>query len=147
MDLLDRLNYLLRSVLEEPDVSRYYRGSQGSDPDWREAWKELDEYMKWGFEPDSDGPGGGTPGAHGTRSGRTSPASIPSELRKDFETLEAKPGAPITEVRRQFRRELSRYHPDHFIHDPEKFKAATAVTRELIRAYRRIRDYYGTGKT
>ncbi|MFO7781912.1 MAG: hypothetical protein R6W94_09830 [Spirochaetia bacterium] len=151
MDILDRLSLLLRSALDEPaDSGRRARASRdGADADWREAWNELDEYMRRATDPAAGGTASqGTAWQETASNGRGAtggdPAVVPAELRRDFENLELAPGTPLDEVRRRFRRELARYHPDRFAGDPEKFATATAVTRELIQSYRRIRDYYGS---
>lgn len=170
MDILDRLSYLLRLALEEPSDARSVRGRMETDADWREAWQELDDYMRRASEPGSaafgagDVAGGGAAaggaaggaaaggpgeagrgaGAHTGRGYRYAAGSsrMPPEVRRAFETLEIEPGASLDRVRRQFRRELARYHPDRFASDPAKFRDATTVTRELIQSYRCIRDYY-----
>ncbi len=140
MDILDRLSLLLRAALDEPaDSARRARISQdGGDADWREAWNELDEYMRRATDPAAGDRARGAVGPD--------PSAVPADLRRDFENLELAPGTPLDEVRRQFRRELARYHPDRFAGDSEKFATATAVTRELIQSYRRIRDYYGASR-
>ena len=38
-------------------------------------------------------------------------------------------------VRKSYRRLLKQYHPDKFAKDPEKYKAATEVTRNITAAY------------
>jgi DnaJ-domain-containing protein 1 len=146
VDILDRLSLLLRSALDEPadSVRHGHTSREGPDADWREAWNELDEYMRRATDPAA-----GDSASHRTADrdrGTTGgdPSAMPADLRRDFENLEIAPGTPLDEVRRQFRRELARYHPDRFAGDPEKFATATAVTRELIQSYRRIRDYYGS---
>jgi hypothetical protein len=156
LDVLDRLSYLLRNVLDEPispsSTSGGSRAGAGAaDPDWRAAWNELDEYMREASISPEQTDGGRWSAASGagadTRRGRSVPPSgIPRSLEKDFAALEVPLGAPLEEVRSGFRKELRRYHPDRFAGDPEKFKAATAVTRELIQAYRRIRDFYGAAE-
>lgn len=153
MDILDRLSLLLRSALDEPaDSARRARTShEGADEDWRDAWNELDEYMRRATDPAAGGPSsqgaasnGRETADRGQGSAGGAPSAMPAALRRDFENLELAPGTPLDEVRRRFRRELARYHPDRFAGDPEKFATATAVTRELIQSYRRIRDYYGS---
>jgi DnaJ-domain-containing protein 1 len=143
VDILDRLSLLLRSALDEPadSVRRGRTSREGPDADWREAWNELDEYMRRATDPAAGGP----ETADRDRAATGGDTSVmPADLRRDFENLEIAPGTPLDEVRRQFRRELARYHPDRFAGDPEKLATATAVTRELIQSYRRIRDHYGS---
>jgi curved DNA-binding protein CbpA len=38
-------------------------------------------------------------------------------------------------VRKSYRRLLKQYHPDKFAKDPEKYKAATEVARNITAAY------------
>lgn len=142
MDILDRLSDLLRSALDE-DIApgaRSHHGDPAADPDWRDAWKELDAYMRRVTDPAGTGAGNAR-GAERTGENRR-PSQLPAEVRRAYETLELSPGTSLDETRRRFRQELARYHPDRFADDPEKFAAATAVTRELIAAFRRIRDYH-----
>jgi DnaJ-domain-containing protein 1 len=151
VDILDRLSLLLRSALDDPTDAARRHGGSSADPDWREAWNELDEYMRRVSDPaggdagDAGDAGSTSAGRGGRGTGAAAGAAMPQRVEKAFETLEIEPGSPLDTVRRQFRRELARYHPDRFADDPEKFAAATAVTRELIQSYRLIRDYYTAG--
>jgi DnaJ-domain-containing protein 1 len=52
-----------------------------------------------------------------------------------YRTLELEPGADLDTVRKAYRRLLKQYHPDKFAKDPEKYKAATEVTRNITTAY------------
>ena len=153
MDILDKLSLLLRSALDEPSDSTPHGGAThpgashgGADPDWREAWNELDEYMRRATAAGGTSAAGEASADRGPGASGADPSAMRAGLRRDFENLELAPGTPLDEVRRQFRRELARYHPDRFADDPEKFATATAVTRELIQSYRRIRDYYGASR-
>lgn len=47
----------------------------------------------------------------------------------------SKPGADLPAVRKAYRRLLKQYHPDKFAKDPDKYKAATEVTRNITEAY------------
>lgn len=69
---------------------------------------------------------GGQPGA------RPSPEA---ERIRWYRTLELEPGADLATVRKSYRRLLKQYHPDKFAKDPEKYKAATEVTRNITAAY------------
>lgn len=69
---------------------------------------------------------GGQPGA------RPSPEA---ERIRWYRTLELEPGADLAAVRKSYRRLLKQYHPDKFAKDPEKYKAATEVTRNITAAY------------
>jgi len=52
-----------------------------------------------------------------------------------YRTLELEPGADLVAVRKAYRRLLKIYHPDRHANDPEKYRAATEVTRKLTEAY------------
>lgn len=52
-----------------------------------------------------------------------------------YRTLELEPGADLQAVRKAYRRLLKQYHPDKFAKDPEKYKAATEVTRNITAAH------------
>lgn len=61
---------------------------------------------------------------------------------KDYYTLLAvDPGATIDDIKRAFRREIARYHPDKVHHLGTEFKALAAErAAELTEAYRVLRD-------
>lgn len=69
---------------------------------------------------------GGQPGARPTPE---------AERIRWYRTLELEPGADLAAVRKSYRRLLKQYHPDKFAKDPEKYKAATEVTRNITAAY------------
>ena len=69
---------------------------------------------------------GGQPGARPTPE---------AERIRWYRTLELEPGADLATVRKSYRRLLKQYHPDRFAKDPEKYKAATEVTRNITAAY------------
>ncbi len=75
---------------------------------------------------------------------RGDPPSDPAaERRKWYKTLELQPGADLKTVRRAYRKMLLKYHPDKFATDPDKYKAATEVTRKLTEAYNGLTRYLG----
>ena len=60
-----------------------------------------------------------------------------------YRTLELQPGATLEEVRKSYRRLLKQYHPDRFAKDPEKYKVATEVTRNITEAYEGLSTLLG----
>ena len=58
-----------------------------------------------------------------------------AERLRWYRTLELEPGADRQAVRKAYRRLIVQYHPDKFAKDPDKYKAATEVTRNVTTAY------------
>jgi DnaJ-domain-containing protein 1 len=75
---------------------------------------------------------------------RGEPPRDPAADRKRwYRTLELQPGADLKMVRRSYRKLMLQYHPDRHAKDPEKYKAATEVTRKLTEAYNGLTRYLG----
>lgn len=76
---------------------------------------------------------------------RGDPPSDPlAERRLWYRTLELDPGVDdLKAVRKAYRKQLLQYHPDRHASDPEKYKAATEVTRRLTEAYNGLTRYLG----
>jgi DnaJ-domain-containing protein 1 len=75
---------------------------------------------------------------------RGEPPRDPAADRKRwYRTLEVEPGADLQTVRRAYRKLLLQYHPDRHANDPEKYKAATEVTRKLTEAYNGLTRHLG----
>lgn len=138
MDIFDRLGNLIRTILddepgEEPARGRIAADSRfRTDPDLRDAWEELERFMH--------DPNPGDPAKHATDQPR-----IPESLRIDYRNLEVPFGAPLTEVRRSYKRLLTEFHPDKHSSDPNRFRTATEVTKRLNRSYERIRALQEAG--
>jgi DnaJ-class molecular chaperone len=115
------------------------------DPDMREALEELDAYLESG----APGPGRFGDRSYERRSGeersRYKPESIDENLRRDYATLEVPFAAPLTDVRKSYKRLLHKYHPDRFSGDAEKQALATEVTQRLNEAFARI-EHQNTGR-
>lgn len=119
-------------------------------------------------EPSDDGTKGGTTGAKAGRQARRfkdaaedawerayenarakagvrgDPPSDPLAQRKQwYRTLEVDSDADLRAVRKAYRKQLLKYHPDRHASDPEKYKAATEVTRRLTEAYNGLTRYLG----
>jgi DnaJ-domain-containing protein 1 len=69
------------------------------------------------------------------RAGASGQPSPEADRIRWYRTLELEPGADLPTVRKAYRRLLKQYHPDKFAKDPEKYKAATEVTRNITVAY------------
>jgi DnaJ-domain-containing protein 1 len=69
------------------------------------------------------------------RAGATGKPTPEADRIRWYRTLELEPGAELPEVRKAYRRLLKQYHPDKFAKDPEKYKVATEVTRNITAAY------------
>jgi len=75
---------------------------------------------------------------------RGDPPSDPLAQRKLwYRTLEVDSDADLRAVRKAYRKQLLQYHPDRHASDPEKYKAATEVTRRLTEAYNGLTRYLG----
>ena len=75
---------------------------------------------------------------------RGDPPSDPAADRKKwYRTLELEPGADLPAVRKAYRRLMRTYHPDRFVNDPEKLRAATEMARRLTEAYNGLSRYLG----
>ncbi len=75
---------------------------------------------------------------------RGDPPSDPLVQRRQwYRTLEVDSSADLRAVRKAYRKQLLQYHPDRHASDPEKYKAATEVTRRLTEAYNGLTRYLG----
>ena len=144
--LFDRLGDLLRTVLGGDGGTttgsgrRPGRPSHIDDPDLAAAWDELEDYL------DSDAPASGAGGARQRQYGpgdtgadsnarRRDPRD---HLRADYDTLGVTFGAPISDVKRAYKRLMQAHHPDRFANDPGKQAAATRKAARINAAYTRI---------
>ena len=149
--LFDRLGDLLRTVLggdggtTTSSGRRPGRPSHIDDPDLAAAWDELEDYLD--SDDPASGAGGGGRQQHRPGGGdRTAAKKDPRpHLRADYETLGVPFGAPMTDVRRSYKRLMRAHHPDRFANDPGKQAAATRKAARINDAYSRIeRDHRPT---
>lgn len=128
MDFWYRLETLVRSWL------RSYDAEAASD---RHAWRELEEFLN---DKQFDRLNS-RPRSAGGRA-RSSSGNVPPDVRRALSDLELSPGAGIEEIRRAYRAQLLRYHPDRHASDAERYRTAEEVTRRLTLAYTRLKAYY-----
>jgi DnaJ-domain-containing protein 1 len=92
-----------------------------------EAWERAFEEARARGEA-----GGGAGGSRGRASAR--------DIEDWHRTLEVPLGADWDTVRKSYRRLVGKYHPDKYTSDPEKYAAATEVTRKITGAYNGLKD-------
>ena len=122
-DALDGLSEQERRALDDEAADTVGAKAGRKARQFRDAAEEAWEKA---FEA-AQARGGGMPG-----SSRPSPEA---ERIRWYRTLELEPGADLPTVRKAYRRLLKQYHPDKFAKDPEKYKAATEVARNITAAY------------
>lgn len=130
-DALDGLSEEERRVLADEDKDTTVGAKAGRKArKFRDAAEEA-----WEKAFEAAQARGGVPG-----SGRPTPEA---DRLRWYRTLELEPGADLPTVRKAYRRLLKQYHPDKFARDPEKYKAATEVTRNITAAYEGLNGLLG----
>ena len=66
---------------------------------------------------------------------------LDKQLAQYYANLELKPGATLEDVKKAYRDMMRRYHPDKFLGDPEKHRAATELASSLTEAYRKLSEH------
>lgn len=160
MDFIDRLAGFLRDIMGTGDSSPGKSSSQGQssrpsayqDPDLRDAWEELDDYMRGGTgqgtggrtgqaDGRAGGPSGGSrAGQGGRQESRRTPGPVDESLRQDYANLEVPFGADIETVRKSYKTLMLRYHPDKHAGNPEKQRIALEITKKVNQSFERIRS-------
>ena len=139
--LFDRLGDLLRTVLGG-DGTATAAGRQSrrplhtDDPDLAAAWEELE-----GFLDGEDGAADSAASSASSGAGTGAHAEQPSDaLRNAYATLGVAVGAPMSDVKRAYKRQMQAHHPDRFVHDPKLQAAATRKAAQLNAAYAHIEE-------
>ena len=137
--LFERFQRLVRSYLQFGAPSDEWFETHDEDADYREAWEELDEFLRSGTSSGSSRPGSGTRGGFGF--GAREHRLPPEELRKDYELFGVEFGASFQEVRSAYRRLMRTHHPDLHAGDSTKQREATHKSQQLNTAYQRIKAW------
>ena len=134
----DRLGDLLRTVLGGDAPGSAAGGAQRraplhtDDPDLAAAWDELESFLDADGEPAGNGPSSAS-------SATSARAAHPRErLRADYATLGVAFDAPLSDVKRAYKRLMRAHHPDRFAHDPARQAAATRKAAHINSAYARL---------
>lgn len=113
------------------DPGASFGGAAYRDPDLREAWDELDDYMR-----------GGTGQARSRSEERSSSRAKPpvdESLRQDYANLEVPFGADIETVRKSYKSLILKYHPDKYSANPDRQRVALEITKKINESFERIR--------
>jgi hypothetical protein len=135
---IEKLAGILRTLLGNGGGSTQSRSTDDAvygDPDLRNAWKELDDYMRGGTDE-------GSRRAEEHRA-RGSETLVDESLRQDYEVLEVPFGADIETVRKSYKALILRYHPDKHAGDAEKQRIALEITKKINESFERIRSRTG----
>ena len=130
---------MLRTVLGGDGAGAADRGPQRrrplhtDDPDLAAAWDELESFL----DADDATAGRGRSSTSGTTGAGGAPH--PREpLRADYATLGVAFDAPLSEVKRAYKRLMQAHHPDRFAHDPARQADATRKAALINSAFARI---------
>jgi DnaJ-domain-containing protein 1 len=147
---IDRLAGFLRDLLGDGGGSSRGKSAESSgyqDPDLRDAWEELDDYMRGGTgdrskqgEPNRGGATRGGSGQGDRRQSRGTRPPADESLRQDYANLEVPFGADIETVRKSYKALMMRFHPDKHAGDPEKQRIALEITKKVNQSFERIRS-------
>ena len=136
---IDKLAGFLRDLMGNGGSASRAKsaGSAGyQDPDLREAWEELDDYMRGGTGERRQE--GGSQGRQRESAGSRPPAD--ESLRADYANLEVPFGSDIETIRNSYKTLMLRYHPDKHAGDPEKQRIALEITKKVNQSFERIRS-------
>ncbi len=136
VSVFDKLEDFIRTIVDEADRTRH-RDSAAADPDYTDAWQELDEYMNFGGGRSTYGPY-----RDGSGRSRTRPQRTPEDLRAHFRNLEVEFGASLEQVQAAYKRLIRKYHPDRFGSSPEKQRTATEIIKRINYSYHQIIAFY-----
>ena len=132
---------MLRTVLGGDGPGIETRGPQRrrplhtDDPDLADAWDELESFLDSDQEPAP----GETSSASSTSGTSGAGGAHPREpLRADYATLGVAFDAPMSDVKRAYKRLMRAHHPDRFTHDPARQAAATRKAAHINSAFARI---------
>jgi DnaJ-domain-containing protein 1 len=117
----------------EEEVAREVQNSVGAKAgrQARRVADKAEDAWERAFE-EARARGGGGQGSHGRPSAR--------DIENWHRTLEVPVGADFETIRKSYRRLMAKYHPDKYAGDPEKYAAATEVTRKITGAYNGLKE-------
>ena len=139
----DKIGEILKSFDSLLDDVFQKDSKRGAD--YQNAWEELEEYLKTGKEGKETGSAEDWFSRKKNsyensyeNSHQTHPSSS-STLAQDYANLDLPNDAPFEEVRKAYKQQMKKYHPDQFVNDPEKSELATEITKKINESYQNIK--------
>jgi hypothetical protein len=145
-DFFDEINDFILSIfgLDKKD-SASGKGSSDkrssrktyADPDMQAAWDELEDYLK------------GEPARDQQSNQKAKPSDYATfqrekereRLRQDYANLEVPYGSSFAQVKKAFKTQLLKYHPDKHTDNPEKARIATEITQKINASFQKIKSF------
>lgn len=132
----DRLGDFLGSIIGQDN-----RTNRTADPDMRDAWDELNDYLNETEPERTDGTGGSR--------WETGPTNTEEKnrikLKEDYANLEVPFAVSFSVVKTKYKSLVKKYHPDINASDPEKLRIATEIMKKLNTSYQRIKNFEKNG--
>ncbi len=76
--------------------------------------------------------------ARGASPSREAQSPEDKQLEQYYANLELRPGASLDAVKKSYRELMRKYHPDKYLDDPQKHRAATELAQSLTEAFRKL---------
>ncbi len=140
IDILERLYRIAKASLPDPPeiienfigrhkerISRWKTYGEYDDPDfnsWKNNGQDQSSYDENSFKSDNYG--------------------TPRQVIDDLALFGLAPPCSMKEVKKARNREIKKFHPDHYLNDPEKLKTAKEILQIYNAAYDRLKEYYKT---
>ncbi len=138
IDILERLYRIAKANL--PDPPEIIENFIEKHKDGIFRWKSRDEYGDWDFNSWKDG--GGDQTTYGENDFKSYNSGIPRQVIDDLAVFGLVPPSSMKEVKKARNREIKKFHPDHFLNNPEKLKTAKEILQIYNAAYDRLKEYY-----
>lgn len=153
MGIKDRIKFIARSYVnafldgqnKSGEVRRRPKVETDDPEEEPFTFDETDFEAQWeAFQREQDERASRKSEGRGTERGSSKGA--PS-IRKCYESLEVPFGSDFETVKKAYKKQMMRYHPDRQGGDPEKIKAATRVAQILTESYQILKKHLEKGTT
>jgi DnaJ-domain-containing protein 1 len=137
---------VFRSYLDD-DWQDVRKNSSYGDPDLRQAFEELDDFLSSGGASAGRRDSGGAFDDVGKtwRTAQKAKPTVPETLRGDFAELGVEFGADAKRCKAAYKQQVKLHHPDRHASHAGNMKKATEKSARLNAAYERICKWRETG--